>query len=236
MKKLFILFITFPFLLSSCGGDEKDEPNPDKPEIQNPMEVSLSNVVLDALTGKIDITIKNAPKTISATSENTNIAVCEIIDSHLHIEAFLVGNTIVSVKSGTQEAKVNVEVKGTLNYLGNPVLKFGLSQENVKKLTSGTIDNETTGKMREHKQISQNGITLSVYHEYQFVQDKLKIVTSTIVSSNVKTAGILMALGERYLPSTQNPPHYYTYKLSPIVASLQAFESNNSYTITYTSE
>lgn len=229
MKKL--LFLTMLLFLISCGSDEKDEPTP----VVKDIALSKTEVMLDALSGKEDIQITNASGTITATSGDKNIATCEVKGNTLHIEAFLVGTTEVVVANNNKTASCKVQVNETLPYLGHPVLSFGASMESVKGNIKGTVSSTGDGKFTEVEHITaSDGISVAVNTNYQFVQDKLSIVTQTLVSSTLKTAGVILALSEHYLPITQNPPHYYTYGLNGIQASLQAFESSHQFSITYT--
>jgi hypothetical protein len=229
MKKL--LFLTMLLFFVSCGSDEKDEQTPVVKEIS----LSKTEVILDALSGKEDIQITNASGTITATSGDNNIATCEVKGNTLHIEAFLVGTTEVLVNNNNKTASCKVQVNETLPYLGHPVLSFGASMESVKGSIKGTVSSTGDGKFTEVEHITaSDGISVAVNTNYQFVQDKLSIVTQTLVSSTLKTAGVILALSEHYLPIKQNPPYYYTYGLNGIQASLQAHESSHQFLITYT--
>ena len=230
MKKFFLLF-TLMLVLLSCGDDEKDEPTP----VSKDISLSKTEVTLEALSGKEDIQITNASGTITATSGDNHIATCEVKGNTLHIEAFLVGTTEVIVNNNNKTASCKVQVNETLPYLGHPVLSFGASMESVKGSIKGTVSSTEDGKFTEVEHITaSDGISVAVNTNYQFVQDKLSIVTQTLVSSTLKTAGVLLALSEHYLPIKQTPPYYYTYGLNGIQASLQAFESSHQFLITYT--
>lgn len=206
MKKIFYLLLAAT-LTAGCGSDDDEAP---KPEI----EISLSQSAINIpVKGTADISVIGIdPDDAEIKVADKFVADAYNYDGKIHIQANHVGSTKVVASYEGKTAECVVKVTALNDYLGDPVLDFGASREEVKAKAKGKIIEEDDNRI----EFFYDG-RFPVYTTYHFSNDKMECVFTAL---NIRTdpSYILNSLMERYnLLSYSSGSYWFEYPTKFVV-------------------
>lgn len=160
-------------------------------------------------------------------SQDEFIAYAMSYGGKVNISAEHIGVTKVVAEYKNKKAECNITVTSLVNYIGNPILEFGLSKNEVKNKVKGEIISETEDKIE-----IKEDFKYSIYDTYHFNNGKLECVYSA-VNINTNTTNILNSLLERYNHiSSESNVHWFSYPNKFIIRE-NARGGNGGYAIRY---
>lgn len=226
MKKLLLfLALLMPVCFISCGDDDKDEPTN---EIVTLSEANVSLIVGD----EINIQINSCnPEDCIVYTDDEFVVDPIVYRQKLNISALHVGTTTVYVKNRSGNigsCVVNVEAKTF--FLGNPVLKFGLSKEEVLSQIKGAVHKQyESGNFEEEERTS----AAIFYHNYHFDNGKLAAVGTMTYSEKYPEA--LISLTERYqaMKSPLNSSRVWLEYPGKMITAIRKLDGNGGYQVIY---
>lgn len=220
MKKILFLMAILPMVLfTACSSDDKEEI----------INISFSETEISIPVGD-EYNLKVNGIDISECniySQDEFIAYAMSNGEKINISAEHTGTTKVIAEYKNQKVECNVTVTSLVNYIGNPVLEFGLSKNEVKNKVKGNIINETENKIE-----IKEDFKYPIYDTYHFNNGKLECVYSE-VNINTGTVDILNSLLERYKHvSSESNVHWFSYPNKFIIRE-NARGGNGGYAIRY---
>ena len=222
MKKLLFLLMALPMFCGCSSDNEESEPIP---------EVNLSFT-----KEQISIPVKSEsilsingvkPDDCNVYAEDEHIAYASVYDGKISIDARHVGQTKIFAEHKGKKAECTVDVTSLVNYIGNPVLDFGASKEEVKKKIKGEVIEESEDRL----QIKED-FEYPIYVHYHFSDNKLECVYSEI-NVNTSSVNILNSLIERYeILSSESKVHWFAYP-SKFIVRENPRGGNGGYAVRY---
>lgn len=228
MKKLLLLLaLLMPVCFSSCGSDEKDEP------AKESVMLDKDNVSIK-VGDEVNIQISGCnPEDCTVYTDDEFVVDPIIYRQKLNVSGLHVGTTSVYVKhhnGNIGRCVVNVEAKTF--YLGNPVLDFGLSRDEVLSKMNGTVHLEyESGNFEEEERAS--GIIF--YHNYCFNSSNGKLESVSTSTYSEKYPEALVSLTERYRSMNPQPNKSRVWLEYPgkMVVNLRKKGGNGGYQVCY---
>ncbi|MEQ2808610.1 hypothetical protein [Phocaeicola vulgatus] len=220
MKKILFLMAILPIIVfTACSSDDEEEI----------INISFSETEISIPVGdEYDLKINGIDiSECNIYSQDEFIAYAMSHGGKINISADHTGETKVIAEYKNKKIECNVTVTSLVNYIGNPILKFGLSKNEVKNEIKGNIINETENKIE-----IKEDFKYPIYDTYHFNNGKLECVYSE-VNINTNTVDILNSLLERYKHvSSESNVHWFSYPNKFIIRE-NARGGNGGYAIRY---
>ena len=148
-------------------------------------------------------------------------------NNKINISAKHIGTTKVVAEYQNKKAECTIIVTSLINEIGNPILEFGSSKNDIKAKLRGEIISETENKIE-----IKEDFKYSIYDTYHFKNDKLECVYSAI-NVNTSSTNILNSLLERYkYVSSESKIHWFSYPNKFIIRENER-GGNGGYAIRY---
>lgn len=163
-----LLFCIIGCLTSSCGGsNSSDDPTPDVPT-----NISLSKNAVTLTCGEaesIDVSGVNATE-CDIKVDDDFVAYTSTNKNSINIKTKHVGKTKITLSYNGKSSTIDVEVKPTLNLIGNPSVLFDENWDTVKNANMGSQITEYDSRF----DITEKTDYLTITHRYLFSSNKLK--------------------------------------------------------------
>lgn len=219
MKKLLLTLMAIAAVgTAAVSCSKKDEPKQ--------LMVSPSKLTMNATQTK-KISVSGASGAVSYSSENKLIASVSDLGE---VKANVVGETNIVVSSGNMKAMCSIVVKPKITFLKEPILKFGISSQEVMSILNSIGAKDISVDRKDGSIvcfIKQDDAEYS--YLYAFEKGKLSLSAMAIDATSHSAQSFSEFIFERYYPVSRKGT-YSANLISPnkdIIVSLEASTKSN---------
>lgn len=221
MKKILFLLAVMPMMFA-CSSSENEE--------EKPINISLDKNKLSVSVGKdVDLGV-NGVNIWDCDIEmwDEHIATFYKRDDGVNITAEHVGKTFLNVSFNGATEQCEIEVTPILkNLTGNPILEFGITKDDLKKRTNGSVKSE--GENNIEIECKENR---TYYHDYHFKKGALECIMTHTFSDEYIT-DVALCLLEYYEKLSYSTKQYWFEYPDKMVILLRKKSGNGGYQIIY---
>ena len=196
MKK--ILFLLATLAVIGCSDNNSEEKTINFSFSKSEMSIAVGTEY-DLSLNEIDI------EECNIYSEDEFIAEVSSYSGKANISARHTGSTKIIAEYKDKKAECRITVTSLVNYIGNPILDFGASKDEIKIKLKGEILQEASDRIE-----CKEDFKYPIYNTYHFKDDKLECIYSE-VNVNTNSINIMNSLLERYkYISSESNVHWFS--------------------------